>query len=319
VAGETAGPDPGSGDPRAAPRGHDAAGQPTYATALIRDWTPRLHAAGIDTPRLDAELLVAHAIGIDRHRLFLDNPLLDGEQLLRAEALLRHRSDDRVPVAYLIGTRWFDELELEVTSATLVPRPETELLVELAAALSPQGATVIDVGTGSGAVAVALARRRPDLRITASDIDEAALAIARRNADAHAELIPAGIAFQHASLLGDWTGEVVVSNPPYVEETTRGDLAPELAHEPDHALFAGDDGLDVIRPLVIQARDTRAGLLLIEHGSLQGEAVRGLVEAAGFRASTERDLAGRDRITWGLRTDLWPLTREQREALRLLA
>ncbi len=291
----------------------------TRATAFIRSWIPQLEAAGIDTPRLDAELLVARALEIDRHRLFLDDPIVEGEALLRAEALLRHRANDRVPVAYLLGTRWFDEIELEVSHSVLVPRPETELLVELAAALAPEGATTIDVGTGSGAVAVALAVRRPDLRITASDIDADALTVAHRNVERYADAIPAGIAYQHASLLGSWTGEVVVSNPPYVEETTRGDLAPELAHEPDHALFAGADGLDVIRPLIQQCRDRHVGLVLIEHGHQQAAAVQQLFTAAGYRPATQRDLAGHDRITWALRSDLWPLSAEQREALRLLA
>ena len=251
--------------------------------------------------------------------MFLDDPVLSPEQLTRAEVLLCRRAGDRVPVAYLVGTRWFDELELQVDERVLVPRPETELLVEIAAALAPQGATVIDVGTGSGAIAIGLARRRPDLRITAGDIDEHALEVARANAQLHGGLIPAGITFQHAPLLGEWTGEVVVSNPPYVEETTRGTLAPELGHEPAHALYAGADGLDVIRPLIRQSRERGAGLVLIEHGHLQGPAVRELLTASGYRAATEHDLAGHDRVSWGLRDDLWPLTAEQRAALRLLA
>lgn len=291
---------------------------PQRATALIRAWVPSLTAAGIDTARLDAELLVAHALGTDRHRLFLDDPVVDGEALLRAEALLRHRAQDRVPVAYLLGTRWFDELELEVSPAVLVPRPETELLVELTAALAPAGATTIDVGTGSGAVAIALAIRRPDLRITASDIDAEAIAVARRNAGRYGARIPAGITFQHAPLLGSWAGEVVVSNPPYVEETTRHDLAPELGHEPELALFAGPDGLDVIRPLIRQCRDGQVGLVLIEHGNRQAAAVQALFADAGYRAATQQDLARHDRITWALRGDLWPLTAEQREQLRRL-
>lgn len=251
--------------------------------------------------------------------MFLDDPLLDDAQVARAESLLRHRATDRVPVAYLTETRWFDELELHVDRRVLVPRPETELLVELTVALAPQDASVIDVGTGSGAIAVSLARRRPDLQITASDIDDDALDVARHNAARHVHPGGTPIVFQHASLLGDWRGEVVVSNPPYVEETSRPELAPELGHEPDHALYAGDDGLDVIRPLVTEARERHVGLLLIEHGHLQGEPVRALLGAARYRAATERDLAAHDRVTWALREDLWPLSAEQQTALRLLA
>lgn len=292
----------------------------TRATALVRAWTPQLRDAGIDTPRLDAELLVAHALGCDRHRMFLDDPVLDDVQLARAEALLRHRATERIPVAYLTETRWFDDLELHVDRRVLVPRPETELLVELAVALAPQDATVIDVGTGSGAVAISLSRRRPDLKITASDIDADALDVARRNAERHAHAEDcAGLEFQHASLLGNWVGEVLVSNPPYVEETTQGALAPELDHEPQHALYAGTDGLDVIRPLIVQARERHVGLILLEHGDLQGERIRDLLAAAGYRAQTERDLASLDRVTWALRDDLWPLTAEQQTALRMLA
>lgn len=289
------------------------------ATALVRAWTPRLREAGVDTPRLDAELLVAHALGCDRHRMFLDDPILDEAQLARAEALLRHRAAERVPVAYLTETRWFDDIELHVDRRVLVPRPETELLVELAVALAPQDATVIDVGTGSGAVAISLNRRRPDLTITASDIDDAALDVARRNAERHAHADSAGLDFQHASLLGAWSGEVLVSNPPYVEETTASTLAPELGHEPQHALYAGADGLDVIRPLITQARERHVGLILLEHGHLQGERIRMLLVASGYRARTERDLASLDRVTWGLRDDLWPLTAEQDTALKMLA
>jgi release factor glutamine methyltransferase len=286
----------------------------------VRTWTPQLRDAGIDTPRLDAELLVAHALGCDRHRMFLDDPVLDDGQLARAEALLRHRATERIPVAYLTETRWFDDLELHVDRRVLVPRPETELLVELAVALAPQDATVIDVGTGSGAVAISLSRRRPDLRITASDIDADALDVAQRNAERHAHAEDcAGLEFQHASLLGDWSGEVLVSNPPYVEETTQGALAPELDHEPQHALYAGADGLDVIRPLIQQARERHVGLILLEHGHLQGDRIRDLLAAAGYRAQTERDLASLDRVTWALRDDLWPLTAEQETALRMLA
>lgn len=273
------------------------------AAGFLRQWAQRLTAAGIDTGRLDAELLLAHTLGTDRNRLFLDDPELSAGQQATAEALLTRRELERVPVAYLVGERWFDGLALHVSGAVLVPRPETELLVEFAAALAPPSATVIDVGTGSGAIAIALAVRRPDLAITASDIDDGALAVARANAE---RLVSGPIAFQHASLLGDWRGEVVVSNPPYVEDSWREQATPELAHEPPHALYAGADGTDVINDLVRECEQSHVGLILIEHGHQQGPAVRRLLDRAGYRASTEHDLAGHDRLTWALRRDLWP-------------
>lgn len=272
--------------------------RPTNARELARRWATRLEAAGIDTARLDAELLVAHVVGIPRQRLFLDDPTLTAEQHAEAERLLARRAETRAPVAQLTGSRWFDGHALHVTPDVLVPRPETELLVERAAQLAPRGAGVIDVGTGSGAIAIALAARRPDLTITASDVSEPALAIARRNAG-----VQPPIAFQHASLLGDWRGQVVVSNPPYVEDAWRAEAAPELAHEPDLALYAGADGLDVIRPLITaSAALDEVTLILLEHGHAQGAAIRSLLQDAGFTgATTEPDLAGHDRITWARR------------------
>lgn len=272
-----------------------------HARQLARDWAPRLAEAGIDTPRLDAELLVAHAAEIERERLLIDDPQLTATQLATAERLLTQRATHRTPVAQLLGERWFAGHRFAVTPDVLVPRPETELLVELAAEHAPHGARAIDVGTGSGAVAVALAAARPDLAITASDVSSAALAVARGNAE---RLLPGRLALQEADLLGDWVGEVVVSNPPYVEEAWREEAQPELAHEPDLALYAGADGLDVIRRLLDQvASRPEITLVLLEHGHQQGAAIRQLLSAAGLtETATAQDLAGLDRITWGRRS-----------------
>jgi release factor glutamine methyltransferase len=253
-----------------------------------------LSAAGVDSPRLDAELLLADALGVDRTALYVDRDLrVEGLAVRRFQELVRRRAFGREPVAYLLGRKGFRHLELDVDARVLVPRPETELVVELAVAALPEGARVIDVGTGSGAIALALADERPDLRVTASDISPDALAVARANA----RRLGLDVAFVEADGLpaGDW--DAVVANLPYVAEGER--LAPEIArHEPRDALFSGPDGLDAIRALVARA----AGIpwIALEHGTDQGAAVRGMLRGARWGdVRTERDLAGHERVTVG--------------------
>jgi release factor glutamine methyltransferase len=253
-----------------------------------------LGAAGVDTPRLDAELLLADALGVDRAALYVDRDLrVEGPAVRRFQELVRRRAFGREPVAYLLGRKGFRNLELEVDARVLVPRPETELVVELAVAALPQGARVIDVGTGSGAIALALADERPDLRVSASDVSADALAVARANA----RRLGLDVAFAEADGLppGDW--DAVVANLPYVAEGER--LAPEIArHEPRGALFSGPDGLDAIRALV--ARAAGIGWIALEHGADQGGPVRGMLRGAGWSdVRTERDLAGHERVTVG--------------------
>ncbi|HEY4097877.1 MAG TPA: peptide chain release factor N(5)-glutamine methyltransferase, partial [Baekduia sp.] len=181
-----------------------------------------------------------------------------------------------------------------------VPRPETEHLVEALLDL-PQGVRVHDVGTGSGAIALALADERPDLRVSASDVSPDALAVARANASR----LGLDVAFSEADLLDGVDGEVyaIASNPPYVSEGDKARMAPDVtAHEPHLALFAGAEGLNVIRPLVTQAAATEARLLALEVGAGQAPAVRGLVAAAGFpEVEVVRDLAGIERVVVGRR------------------
>jgi release factor glutamine methyltransferase len=259
-------------------------------------------AAGSDTPRLDAELLLADALGVDRVALFTDpRREVTGPPVRAFQDAVRRRSVLREPVAYILGTRGFRHIDLRVDARVLVPRPETELLVELALALA-RGARVVDVGTGSGAIALACKQERPDLDVLGTDVSADALQVARGNAVA----LGLDVAFVETDLLaGVGACDAVLSNPPYVADGERATLAPEITqHEPAGALFAGADGLDVIRRLVPAAAAalTEGGLLAIEHGAGQAEAVRALLDAAGFEdVRSHRDLAGIERVSAGRR------------------
>lgn len=252
--------------------------------------------------RAEAELLLLHAVQQQRSWLFTHADDVLGMDVQTAYAELLERRARGEPVAYITGSRGFWSLDLEVTPATLIPRPETELLVELALERLPRDSAcaVADLGTGSGAVALALASELPLCRVTATDASTAALEVARRNA---ARLGIDNVAFVQGDWmtpLGDARFQLIASNPPYIElddaHLARGDLR----FEPATALASGRDGLDDIRRIVASAREHLApgGWLLFEHGWNQGEAARALLHQAGYDdVFTAQDLEQRDRVS----------------------
>lgn len=271
---------------------------------LLRWTTDYFSRVGIDSARLDAEVLLAHALDCDRMRLYLDyeKPVL-AEERDRFRALVKRRAQERVPVSLLLGKREFWSLELKVTSDVLTPRPETETLVEAGLSKIPDpksSARILDIGTGSGAIALSLAKERPQAQVTATDFSKAALQIAAENAD-HLQ-VGERIRFLEGDLFEPVDSErfdLIVSNPPYVARADAGSLPPELAHEPEMALFAGQDGLEVIERLVAQARGhlSPGGWLFIEHSPEQVEVIERELDRAGLEDSERRfDLAKRARV-----------------------
>ncbi|MDZ4350165.1 MAG: peptide chain release factor N(5)-glutamine methyltransferase [Xanthomonadaceae bacterium] len=257
-----------------------------------------------DSPRLDAELLMVHALGRSRSWLFgHTDDRVPPESLAAFESLMGRRCAGE-PVAHILGQREFWSLALVTTPDTLIPRADTERLVELALARLPPGApaTVLDLGTGTGAVALAIAIERPAARLIATDASEAALAVARGNIR---RVAPGRI----ETRLGDWFGpvtglrfDVVVSNPPYIAERDPHLDQGDLRFEPRAALASGPDGLSAIRRILADAPAhlVDGGWLLIEHGHDQGAAVRSLFENAGLmQIETARDLEHRERVTLG--------------------
>lgn len=265
----------------------------------LADSATRSLAETSDSPRLDAELLLAKTADVSRTTIVAFPERTVRAEVRRAFEQLVEQRREHVPIAYLLGQREFFSLALEVGPGVLVPRPETELVVETVLGLmaDTEQSAVLDLGTGSGAIALAIKHERPRARVTAVDSSAAALAIARRNAaalDIEIELAES----DWFSALSGRTFDVVVANPPYVPSDDPA-LAIALRHEPAAALDGGRDGLDAIRLVVASAIDHLAsgGHLLVEHGDEQGGASRELAEQAGFRdVRTLTDLAGRDRV-----------------------
>lgn len=276
----------------------------TWTPLRLLGWTQEFFAKkGVDAPRLTAELLLADALGCDRVRLYLDfdKPLGDAE-LAAFRELVRRRAE-REPTAYLIGARDFYGRSFQVDARVLVPRPETELVLEAALAALPAdaaGLRAVDLCTGSGALAISLALERPGAQVVATELSPEALAVARENA---ARLGAATVTFLegdlYASLAPEEKFDVIVSNPPYVPRGELDTLPPEVLREPRLALDGGDDGLAISRRIVAgaPARLRPGGTLVLEMHESHVHDLPAICLQSGFeRAEPHRDLAGLPRF-----------------------
>lgn len=281
---------------------------PVNLNAVLHSAVSRLLRAGIETARLDAEVLLGHALGMTRERLILALPMsLNGAQAARYEELLQRRLA-RAPVAYVTGQQEFWSLNFQVTPGVLVPRPETERLVEIAGTFAARLAStrrlcLLDIGTGSGAIAISLANELPQADVWATDISPAALAIARANALRNG--VAGRIEFICADFFAPFTAgngrfDLIVANPPYIPSDDIAALAPEVSHwEPRLALDGGADGLVFYRRFAAEVRSslTPDGALILEIGAAMSAQVTELFVGAGYRSiETFQDYAGKDRV-----------------------
>lgn len=280
----------------------------TWTIKRVLEWAAAdLRGRGSDTPRLDAELLLGRVLSANRVTLVVEaeRPLAKHE--LAAYKAFHQRRRSHEPVAYILGAREFYGRPFVVDARVLVPRPDTEILVEVAlsrTANASLSARALDLCTGSGCVAVTLARERPTWDVLGTDLSEDALTVARENAQRLAA-VPR-VHFRRADLLDGVAGpfDLITANPPYIREDERGELAKTiLDHEPHLALFGGGDGLDLVRRIVAAAPEAlaRGGVLAMEIGAGQAEATAALLTARGFQSvERSRDYGGIERVVSGV-------------------
>lgn len=294
----------------------ESAGDP-WTVGRLLGWTRRhFQEHGLDAPRLCAEILLAYAMGCERIELYTRHDSVPGEAALQKFRLAVKEAAGGRPIAHLTGVKEFFSLEFDVTPDVLIPRPETELLVERAIHLvrheDRDADSILDLCTGSGCIAIALAKNLSGVSIFASDVSEVALEIARRNAGRHDVL--EAIEFRAGDMFEPWSPDrrfdVIVSNPPYVAESEAGDLPVTVRdYEPHAALFAGHDGLDLLRRLIAEAQQhlEPGGHLLTEVGHDQSVKVRNLLdESVWSDIVAYRDTLRHERVVHARRRDRPP-------------
>ncbi|ABB30624.1 protein-(glutamine-N5) methyltransferase, release factor-specific [Geobacter metallireducens RCH3] len=275
----------------------------TWTIRRVLDWTKGyLAEKGVENARLETEWLLSAALGLDRVGLYVnfDKPL-NAEELSAVRGLVARRAK-REPLQYVLGTQEFCGLDFAVTPAVLIPRHDTEVLVEEALRRAPHAATVLDIGVGSGCIAVALAKNLPDAQVWGVEQSAGAITLARQNVERHGVrvILCAGSLFEP---FADQRFDLIVSNPPYIPTADLDTLQPEVReYEPRAALDGGADGLDFYRIIVPAALEhlNAGGWLMVELGIGQAEAVLGMFKQAGFTGCfTAKDLNGIDRVVGG--------------------
>jgi release factor glutamine methyltransferase len=274
----------------------------TWTPLAVLEWTTKRFAdASIGAARLEAQLIVAHALGCTRMQLYtgFDKPLAEPELASIRELIKRRLAGE--PVAYLIGEHEFWGMPLAIDRSVLVPRPDTETLVEVGKKLAPAATRVLDLCTGSGAIALALAKELPAARVIATELSADAAKVARQNVAKYALAVEVREGDLWAPVAGE-RFELIVSNPPYVATAVIDTLSPEVRREPRIALDGGPDGLAFYDRICAAARDhlEPGGVLAVEHGFDQADAVRARFEAAGIvRVTVVADLGKNPRVTSG--------------------
>ena len=266
---------------------------------LLNQTQKKLEESGIETFKLDSEILISTVLEIERYKLVVDGNSTVSDIDLKKISRFINRRIKKEPIAYILGEKEFYSLDFIVNKNVLIPRPETELLVDMAIYYAQMNSSVLDIGTGSGAISIALSYNRPDLQIIASDISEKALAVAKKNAK---EILTGKkIKFIQGDLfesVKENKFDLIVSNPPYVDPQLKDELQIDLTYEPDLALYSQKNGREIIEKIINEASSflNKNSVMLMEIGSDQKDFIKEIGKAVGFSVSVLNDYSGLPRV-----------------------